>query len=349
MKRFLDGARMFRVLFLLLLTVAALGAADADKDWEQLIALDAGPGKEAASAEEALQISLTHLDAQEKALRGFLQAHPNDPRAFHARLRLARLLGLRADLKESTPPAEAETLLEEAQKLATNPKLRADYNFARVGQKLRPWQGKRPDAVARKEVLKTVREFQRAHPKDPRVAALLVEAANLFEGSIETKEPLLREANRITRDPELKAQITDDLKRIAHLGRVLDLKFTGIDEKKHDLRSYRGKPVVVLFFATSSEPARTTFAELQSTLDPFGDRVAFVGVSLDAKKEDVVRFLGERKISLPVAFDGHGWNGPLVMKLGINAVPSAWMPDKEGAVRTLDALENTAALLKQLL
>src|SRR5687768_6441433 len=206
---------MLRVVSLLLLTASILGAADADKDWDQLIALDAGPAREAKSAEEAIQVSLTHLEAQEKALRDFLQVHPKDPRNFHARLRLARLLSLRAELKDSTPPNEVETLLAEADKLVTTPKQRADYDFARVGQKLRKWQGKRPDSAGRMAVLNTVRQFQGAHPKDPRVPALLVEAANLFEGAIGTKEPLLREANRLTRDPELKAQIADDLKRLA--------------------------------------------------------------------------------------------------------------------------------------
>jgi peroxiredoxin len=346
--RFLDGIPMLRVLSLLLLTISILAAADAEKDWQQLIALDAGPGLEPKTPADALQISLTHLDNQEKALRGFLQGHPKDPRAFHARLRLARLLALRAELKDFSQPAEVETLMTEADQLANTPKRRADYDFARLGQKLRQWQGKRPDSAGRTAVLNAVRQFQGAHPKDHRIPALLLEAANLFEGAIRTKEPLLREANRLTNDPELKGQIADDLKRLAHLGKVLNLRFTGLDGLKHDVKDYRGKPVLVLFFATASEPARTTFAEVQSTLEPFGDAVGFMAVSLDAKREDVLKFLEERKITLPVAFDGEGWSGATVTKLGVNAVPSAWLLDKEGVVRTLDALENTAALIRQL-
>jgi peroxiredoxin len=238
--------------------------------------------------------------------------------------------------------------MAEADKLANTPKRRSDYDFARVNQKLRQWQGKRPDAAGRTAVLNEVRQFQAAHPKDPRVAALLIEAANLFEGAVGTKEPLLREANRLTANPELKAQIADDLKRLALLGTVLDLRFTGVDGLKHDVKDYRGKPVLVLFFATTSEPARTVFAEVQSAIETFGDGVAFIGVSLDAKREDVVKFLEERKINLPVAFDGKGWNGPTVTRLGVNAVPSAWLLDKKGVVRTLDALENTPGLVRQL-
>jgi peroxiredoxin len=117
---------------------------------------------------------------------------------------------------------------------------------------------------------------------------------------------------------------------------------------KHDVKDYRGKPVLVLFFAASSDPARTAFAEVQSTMETYGEDVAFVGVSLDAKREDVVKFLEERKVNMPVAFDGKGWHGAMVSKLGVNTVPSAWLLDKKGVVRTLGALENTAALIRQL-
>src|SRR6186997_3532732 len=82
-KGFPDGAGMLRLVTFLFLSVSTLWAATADQDWEQMIALDAGPGLVPKTAGEALQISLTHLDRQETALRGFLQAHPNDPRTFH--------------------------------------------------------------------------------------------------------------------------------------------------------------------------------------------------------------------------------------------------------------------------
>src|SRR5688572_890373 len=77
----------------LLFITASLFAADADSDWQGLTALDAGPGKAPETPQDALQISLAHLDTQEKAYRAFLAEHPNDPRTFNARLRLARLLG----------------------------------------------------------------------------------------------------------------------------------------------------------------------------------------------------------------------------------------------------------------
>lgn len=326
-----------------------LAATDPDADWKQLTALDAGPGKEPATPEDAVRISLEHIDRQEKALRDFLKSHPDDRRIFDARLRLARLLGLRSELKNNPfEPDEVERLLAAAEAAISTPQQRADFDFARVSRVMRRWQGKRPNADARAEILAAARRFQQTHPKDPRIAVLLVEVATLYEGAIETKQSLLREAKALANNPGLKAQIADDLKRIGHLGRPLALKFTGIDGKTYDLRSWRGKPVVLLFFAAASEPARTAFAELQEALASLGDAVVFAAVSLDAKREDAAKFLAERKITIPVGWDGKGWNGAAVQNLGINAIPSAWLIDQTGAVRSLDALENPTGLLKQL-
>jgi peroxiredoxin len=335
-------------ILLLLIAVLPLRGADADADWKRLVALDAGPGKEPATAQDALKISLDHIDAQEKALRAYLKEHPDSAHEFDAKLRLARLLGMRAELKDQLEPDEADRLMKEAEEIAKTPQHRADLDFMRVSQIMRRAQGKRPTPEAREAIMAGVRRFQKAHPQDPRIAVLLLETSTLFEGEVKTKEGLLREASRLTSDPALKAQIADDTKRIAFLGRPLALQFTGLDGKNYDARSWRGRPAILVFFASASEPARVAFADLQEQLAQFGNEVVLIGVSLDAKREETAKFLEERKSAIPVAWDGKGWSGEIVQRLGINAVPSAWLIDPKGVVRSLDALEDPAGMVKQV-
>jgi hypothetical protein len=339
---------MRSALLILLFATLSLRGADMEADWNRVIALDAGPGKEPATPQDALKISLDHLDAQEKALRAFLKEHPESAREFDAKLRLARLLGMRAELKDQFEPDEADRLMKEADAIAATPQQRADLDFLRLSQIMRRSQGKRPTPEARAQILAAVRQFQKAHPKDPRIAVLLVETSTLYEGAVDTKESLLREAERLTNNPSLKAQIADDRKRISFLGRPLTLEFTGLDGKKHDARMWRGRPVVLLFFASASEPARLAFADLQEALAPFGDGVVLAAVSLDAKREETLKFLEERKSAIPVAWDGKGWRGELVQRFGINAVPSAWLLDQRGVARSLDVLEDPAGMVKKL-
>src|SRR6478735_4805453 len=95
-------------------------AADAEADWSRIVALDAGPKLQARTQFEARQASMAHLAQQEQALRSFLATHPGDANAFEARLRLSRVMQIRADFEKMPKHrAEAKRLLDEAEKAAT--------------------------------------------------------------------------------------------------------------------------------------------------------------------------------------------------------------------------------------
>ena len=334
--------------FLCCLGLCAVTAlAGAPEDWARVQALDAGPGGNPKSAEEAKQLSLDHTAKQEKALRAFLTAYPTEDHAFEARLRLARVLGLRAEMNGEAMSSEVSRLIQEAERAAASPEQKAEVDFARLAQRMRQSRGKRPTPEERERLLTAARAFQREHPTDRRVAAVLVEVGTLFDGDSKNKERLLADAKRLTKDPDLLSQIADDTKRLAWLGRQLPLRFTGVDGSRVDVKDWRGKPVVVVFFATSSAPSRLVFADLNQLAAEKG--AGFVAVSLDDDTDALGRFLATQKPRPAVACDGKGWNGPFVQALGINAVPTVWLLDKEGVVRTLDPLDDPAGLLRQLL
>jgi peroxiredoxin len=335
---------MRALLFLLCLGSAAL--AGAREDWEKIEALDAGPGVQPNTAEEAKQISLGHTQKQEKALRAFLAAYAGNEHAFEARLRLARLVALRAELRGEPLPEESGALIREAEKAASTPAQRAEVDFAKIAQRMRQSRGKRPGPDERRNLLDAARVFQRDHPDDRRVAALLIEVATLFDGDIKTKQTLLSEAKKLTSDPDLLAQIADDTKRIGWIGKVLPLKFTATDGTRVDVKDWAGKPVIIVYFATWSPPSCTVFSDMRRLADKTD--AGFVGISLDTDGMSLAKFLAKEKTKSAIAYDGKAWDGPLVQALGINAVPAVWMLDAKGMVRTLDPLDAPEELLKQL-
>ncbi len=333
-------------LFLALLSNAAM-AGDDGKEWAQVLALDAGPATQPKTQDEALQISLAHLAKQEKALRAFLEKHSEAAQNVEARLRLARLLNMRADLKAEAAPAESASLVDEADKVATTAAQRAEVDFARLAQRMRAWRGKRPPMNERRVLFEAMRKFETAHPDDRRVAAVMVEVSALFESEPRTMEALLKEASRLTRDPALKARIADDLKRLSFFEKALPLRFTALDGSRYDAKDSRGKVVALLFFATWSMPAKTAFMELQRITA--GSDVVFVVVGLDKERETLEAFLKEAKSGGRVAWDGKGWESPLIQAVGVNAVPAIWLLDRDGVVRTLDALDQPAEQIEKLL
>lgn len=331
-----------------LLLGGRIEAGTADADWQAIAALDAGPAKRATSPAQMPALALEHLARQERALRAFLTAHADDARAFEARLRLVRLLSLRADMQEgASAPREVSQLLAALEKSAT-PEQRKDVEFARISHTMRTLR--RPTAPQRDSLLAAVRRFQSAHPDDPRLAALLAEVATLFDLQPKTKQALLLDSQNLATDAELKTRIADDLRRVELLGQPIELRFKPASGGGFDVADYRGKVVLLVFFAGWSQPALEALDSIQSAAASFPKgAVQILGVSLDTKRERLVSIVEQKKITWPVACDGQAWESALVRPLGINALPTVWLLDREGRLRSLNALENTAPQVRQLL
>lgn len=325
-------------------------AGDAGDDWDEIVALDAGPQQQQQprSAQDAGAMVVAHLDRQEKALRGFLAAHPQDAHVFEGRLRLARLLQIRADFENSGKlRLEAKQLLDELEKTAT-PEQRPELDFAKVARLMRSLR--RPSEAQCEELLKAAREFQAAHPSDRRLAALLTEVSTLFDAQPKTKEALLADAQALATDEELKGRIADDLKRVRLLGNEVPLNFTCVQGREIKAEDLRGRPVFVIFFAEFSPPSTAALATLQRAVAELPKGVVrVVGIDLDEKRETLAALMKTRGIAWPVAFDGKSWQSPLVRDLGINALPTVWLLDARGRLRSLNALDGAAAKARQLL
>ncbi len=335
--------------FLLLAFTTLLQAGDSRDDWAAITALDAGPGVKPKTAAEAYGAAIEHTAKQEKALRKFLESHPGDGHALEATLRLARLLDLRAEMKSEPPSAESASLLDKAEGIAVTPEQRTELEFALLAREMRNWRSKRPPIEDRRTLLKQARKFEAAHPSDRRIPMLLVEMATLFDFEPTTKERLLLDAKKLTKDSGLTAQIADDLRRLSFIGRPLPLRFVALDGRRVDVRAWEGSVVAIVFFATGSANSKAALLEVKRAVEAAGSGVQIAAVSLDSDRADVEDFLRAEKITFPVAWDGKGWDGPLMQALGINSVPTTWLLDTKGALRSLDALHETDAQLRKLL
>ncbi len=339
----------FPAAFLALVMISVTArAGDVDTDWKAITALDAGPQEQPQTADAARSILLAHLAKQERAVRAFAAAHPKDVRAFEAQLRLARLLQIRGDLEESDKlRAESRRLLDELEKTATSAQ-RVELDFSKIAALMRNLRDVTP--ARRAALLAAARKFESEYPTDRRVAALLAEVATLFDKEPKTKEALLLDAQPRATDPEIKARIADDLKRLRLLGEEVELSFTSVQGREIRLSELRGQPVLVVFFAGFSPPSLAALASIQRTLLelPAG-RVSVVAVCLDEKRETLEGVMKSRNITWPVAFDGNGWESPLVRELGINKLPTVWLLDARGHLRSLNALDGLGAQIQQLL
>jgi peroxiredoxin len=331
-----------------LLLTAFAGAADVETDWKTITALDAGPQQQPKSAEEARTLILVHLTKQERALRSFIETYPKDARVFEAKLRLARLLQIRGDLDESEAlRAEGKRMLDALEKTAT-PAQRVEIDFSKITRLMRNMRQATP--ARREELLTAARKFYADYPTDRRVAALLTEVSTLFDSQPKIKEDLLLDAKPLATDEELKSRIADDLKRVRLLGQEVPLSFTSVQGKEIRLADFHGQPVLIVFFAGFSSPSLAAMTTVQKAVAelPKGS-VQVIGVCLDEKRDMLDAVMKGRAMTWPVAFDGKGWESPLVRSLGINTLPTVWLLDGRGRLRSLNAAEGTASQVQQIL
>ncbi len=336
-------------LFLAPLAPLAPLVAGVEEDWAAILELDAGPGGEPASRDEALRLAHAHFGKHRAALRAFIAAHPADPRALDAQLRLT---SIRAALgKMDNKPAEVQAALLDLMALEKSkniPRDRlSDVAFRRISLQMQTLEG--TPAQMREAVVVAAKNFSVRFPDDRRSPRLLVEAATQCDEDPRLMNDLLTTAAHLSREPALNARIADDLRRLQTLGRPVAAKFPTIQGGTVDLAAWRGNVVVLLFWAAESPPSLMWMEKFRDAIAkiPQSDvRIALV--SLDEKRKDLDEAIRIFNLKWPINFDGKGWENAVARPLGINAIPTVWILDKKGILRSLNARESYDTWIRRL-
>ena len=115
---------------------------------------------------------------------------------------------------------------------------------------------------------------------------------------------------------------------------------------------FKGKVVLVDFWASWCVTCRDELPRLKkfyAQYRPQGFEV--VGVSCDSNGADLLKFLGEnRDVTWPQLFDASkpGWHA-LADQLNVNALPTMFLIDRKGVVRSVEARANYETLAPELL
>ena len=120
------------------------------------------------------------------------------------------------------------------------------------------------------------------------------------------------------------------------------------------LAQYRGKVVVIDFWATWCEPCVAGLPDLRKAHGKFHDKgLEIVGVDCDADDRTLNDFTAANAmpwVQLREASqtDQHPWH-PLLPTLGITGIPVVFLIDRQGAVRYVDARYNLEKKIESLL
>ena len=95
-----------------------------------------------------------------------------------------------------------------------------------------------------------------------------------------------------------------------------------------DLAPYKGRVVVVDFWASWCTPCRRSIPWLNQMRAKYGDRgLVVIGVNVDKDGEDAARFLREVPIDFDVVYDPAG---ALAARYGVEGMPSTYVYSRDG-------------------
>jgi len=106
-----------------------------------------------------------------------------------------------------------------------------------------------------------------------------------------------------------------------------------IDGKVLRVSDYRGKILLVDFWATWCGPCRTEIPSLVKVYQKYHDKgFEIVGISLDKSKGDLLKLTGKEKMTWRQYFDGLLWDNKVAKAYGIRAIPAMYLLGRDGNV-----------------
>ncbi len=119
------------------------------------------------------------------------------------------------------------------------------------------------------------------------------------------------------------------------VGETLEIEGTSVDGFPFDWTAYRGKVVLVDFWATWCGPCIAEMPNVKKAYEKYHEKgFEVVGISLDRDVDALKTYLAENQIPWTNLYDdGH----PMAKKYGVNAIPFPVLVDQEGKVITTQA------------
>ena len=184
------------------------------------------------------------------------------------------------------------------------------------------------------EWLKTLEQYIADYPASPDAAEAMLQLgiAREFAGQ---EEDAKRWYGRVAKDfaqcPAAK-KAAGAITRLDSVGKTIELSGKGVDGGEIDLAKYRGKAVLIQYWATWCGPSRADMAVLKELSAKYDSSFTVLGVSLDAKAKELNGFLAENRLPWPQIFEEGGLDSRPANLLGILTLPTMILVDQQGRV-----------------
>ncbi|HEY1718132.1 MAG TPA: TlpA disulfide reductase family protein [Verrucomicrobiae bacterium] len=347
-------AAIVAVFFSLAIDGRADAANDATQSWQALTNFSPAQPPMEWQTNAPTQEQLAKFDderaAQSAALadgaKDFYTRFPADANVARARVTEIQALQMAVHFGATNRLADLDAR-ERALTQNTNApeELRYELRLDEIGREMKSASAAGADMSA--EMEKAGRELVAEFPGGPEGYQILLDVAQ--DGDLAT----MREVGEFMADSGGPADLTDIgkglLRRADAVGKPLAIAFTAADGRAVNLTTLSNKVVLVDFWATWCPYCVQSVPELKRLYAQYHTNgFEIVGIDFDDDTNAAQKFIKEQNLAWPQFFGGRNGN-KFGREYSIYALPSAWLVDRNGAVRDIHAQQYLEAKLKKLL
>lgn len=125
-----------------------------------------------------------------------------------------------------------------------------------------------------------------------------------------------------------------------------DFTLTTVAGDTFTLSAWRGKPVILNFWATWCPPCRAELPELEAAHERYAGQVIVVGVNQMEPAASVAAFAGQVGLTFPLPLD---LRGEVSREYAVRSLPTTFFIDRAGVIRRIQVGALTEATLAQAL
>ncbi|MCC7084423.1 MAG: redoxin domain-containing protein [Pirellulales bacterium] len=184
------------------------------------------------------------------------------------------------------------------------------------------------------EWLENLKQFAKDFPNTPDTAEVLLQLgiaeessnedqAKKWYGQLISSFPATASANKAR----------GAVNRLNSVGEKIELHGKTIHGQYEDLAKYKGKYVLIHYWATWSEPCKVDLAQLKELHARYAKSgLALIGVSVDANAADLNDYLAKNRLPWPQLWEPGGQDGRFAIEMGIFTMPTMILVDDKGKV-----------------
>lgn len=255
-------------------------------------------------------------------------------------------------------PAGMEKLKVVYKRLATEPDRRhaaayVKYRFLNADYGISLQQSDADYGKIQEKWLATLSEFVKDYPKSDVAPNALMELAlaQEFAGKTTDANAFYGQIVRDFPTSPFSKKAAGAQARINSVGKTIPLRGKSVAGEQVDLAAYRGKTVLIHYWATYCDSCKQEFTLLKQLKGKYGSKgFALIGVSLDVERNLLDNYLKSNPLPWAQLYEEGGMDSRLAIELGISTIPMMILVDKYGKVvrRNLHASEIEMELKKLL-